>query len=133
MSEPAQTKDLFPNYRPLNFDGLLSDLNLMEDRTEFLTLSSLHDCSEINLSHAKAVELRDWLIEVLASLDTASDRDTCPGCGSKALVTLKCPDCGKQYEGHAGDNCCHECWKKFSGMTLEEITGTAGEPEAARS
>jgi hypothetical protein len=40
------------------------------------------------------------------------------------LVKLACTDCGEHYEGHPGDTVCYPCWKKFNGMTLEELIGT---------
>jgi hypothetical protein len=57
---------------------------------------------------------------------------TC-GCGlapepEVTLVKGTCSICGKEFEGHPGDNACHPCWLGYDGMTSEELMGTAQPP-----
>jgi hypothetical protein len=65
MTGQQSSETKLPNYVSFACDGVFSDLNLTQDRTEFITLSSVHDCQEVNLSIATAEKLRDWLNKVL--------------------------------------------------------------------
>jgi hypothetical protein len=66
MTAQESKETQLPNYVSFACDGVFSDLNLTKDGTEFLTLSSVHDCQEINISIATAETLRDWLNKVLS-------------------------------------------------------------------
>lgn len=64
----------------------------------------------------------------------------CPNCDAGAaheprviLVKGTCSICGKEFEGHPGDNACHPCWLGYEGMTAEELAGACPPPPAEQA
>lgn len=51
-----------------------------------------------------------------------------PAAERPAKFPKVCPDCHQGYVGEADDNCCEQCFEKFNGMTLEQLTGNAPPP-----
>lgn len=44
------------------------------------------------------------------------------------LVKGTCTICGKEFDGHPGDDACRPCWLGYAGMTSEELAGASQPP-----